>query len=590
MASDTATRKTDRRMLSGDAPPVDETVAADEPAAPKPMLRAGKDAGGADRRAAGESAAAPSRHVRRRGPFSPLTRRILAINALAPALLVGALLYLDQYRDGLVDARIDSLYTQGQLMAGALGESALNTPNDTPTLNTDTARQILRRLAAATDIRARLFDEKGELVGDSRVLLAAGRNVVLRVLPPPEQPSLGLRMAETAYNWIIDLFPESEDLPPYEERPDQEADDYQEVIYALGGDAASAVRAETDGVKIISVAVPVQGLHKVLGAVMLSMDSRDIDGQVRSERLNILKLFLMVLGVTALLSAFLAGTIGRPVRYLANAADRVRRLHGRRIAIPDFTGRRDEIGDLSGALRDMTAELYRRLDAIESFAADVAHELKNPLTSLRSAVETVERTNEPEKRRRLMQIIAEDVQRLDRLISDISDASRLDAELSRAESEPVDLTLLLKTVVDLYTEMAAADGPRFAFAPTAGAVTVPGLESRLGQVVRNLLDNAVSFSPKGGLISVAVWREGGVARFTVEDEGPGMPEEKLDAVFDRFYSERPQTEQFGKHSGLGLSISRQIVEAHGGRIRAENRYTPDGKIHGARFIVELPCD
>ncbi|HYM30350.1 MAG TPA: stimulus-sensing domain-containing protein, partial [Candidatus Cybelea sp.] len=258
--------------------------------------------------------AAPSRHVRRRGLFSPLTRRILAINALAPALLVGALLYIDQYRGGLIDARIDSLYTQGQLIAGALGESALANPEDTPTLATETARQILRRLAAATDTRARLFDEEGTLVGDSRVLLAAGRNVVSRVLPPPDKPGMGLKLAEAAYNWVINLFPSSEDLPVYEERPDQEGDDYQEVIYALGGDAASAVRLNGDGVKIISVAVPVQGLHKVLGAVLLSVDSRDIDSEVRNERLNVLKLFGIILAVTALLSAFLAGTIGRPVR------------------------------------------------------------------------------------------------------------------------------------------------------------------------------------------------------------------------------------------------------------------------------------
>lgn len=589
MASVIATRKIDRRLRRGDAPaPADARAADDDRVAPLTSVDEAVPASAEP--TPKESAAAPSQHLRRRGFFSPLTRRILAINALAPALLVGAFLYLDQYRAGLIDARIDSLYTQGQLIAGALGESALDTPADTPTMNNETARQILRRLAAATDTRARLFDEKGEMVGDSRVLLAAGRNVVLRVLPPPEQAGFGLRFAEAAYNWVIDLIPESEDLPPYEERPDQEADDYQEAIYALGGDAASAVRIQTDGLKIISVAVPVQGLHKVLGAVMLTMDSRDIDNQVRSERLNILKLFFMVLGVTALLSAFLAGTIGRPVRHLANAADRVRRLHGRRISIPDFTGRHDEIGDLSGALRDMTAELYRRLDAIEAFAADVAHELKNPLTSLRSAVETAERTTDPDKRRRLMQIVGEDVQRLDRLISDISDASRLDAELSRAESEPVDLALLLKTVVELYAEMADEDGPRFVYQPGEGDLTVPGLQSRLGQVVRNLLDNAISFSPKGGLISVAAARDGRLVRIIVEDEGPGMPEDKLDAIFDRFYSERPLAEQFGKHSGLGLSISRQIVEAHGGRIRAENRRAPDGTVAGARFIVELPRD
>jgi two-component system sensor histidine kinase ChvG len=534
--------------------------------------------------------AGPAEQVRRRGFLSPITRRILAINAIAPALLVGAVLYLDQYRAGLIDARVDSLYTQGQLIAGALGESALTAPGDTPTLNNDTARQILRRLADSADTRARLFDAEGNLIADSRVLQAAGRNVVSRVLPPPEQPGPGLRLAEAIYNWIIDLVPEREDLPLYDEGPEQEAADYQEAIYALGGDAASAVRLTSEGVKIISVAVPVQGLRKVLGALMLNTDSRDIDNQVRTERLIVLKLFCIVLGVTALLSAFLAGTIARPIHHLARAADRVRRLHGRRISIPDFTARRDEIGDLSGALSNMTESLYSRLDAIEAFAADVAHELKNPLTSLRSAVETVERTNDPEKRRRLMQIIADDVQRLDRLISDISNASRLDAELSRAVTEPVDLARLLGTVIDLHRETAELGGPRFELDLAPRELFVPGLESRLGQVVRNLLDNAMSFSPPGGTIRIALVQAGRMARISVEDAGPGIPADKLEAIFDRFYSERPVSEQFGKHSGLGLSISRQIVLAHGGRIRAENRQAPDGKISGARFIVELPVD
>ncbi|HYM31431.1 MAG TPA: stimulus-sensing domain-containing protein, partial [Candidatus Cybelea sp.] len=450
-------------------------------------------------------------------------------------------------------------------------------------------RQILRRLAAATDTRARLFDEEGTLVGDSRVLLAAGRNVVSRVLPPPDKPGMGLKLAEAAYNWVINLFPSSEDLPVYEERPDQEGDDYQEVIYALGGDAASAVRLNGDGVKIISVAVPVQGLHKVLGAVLLSVDSRDIDSEVRNERLNVLKLFGIILAVTALLSAFLAGTIGRPVRHLAQAADRVRRLRGRRVSIPDFTARRDEIGDLSGALRDMTDSLYRRMDAIEAFAADVAHEIKNPLTSLRSAVETVERTNDPDKRRRLMAIIIDDVRRLDRLISDISDASRLDAELSRAESEPMDMAPLLRAMVEIYGETAGDKGPRFELRldPSPNALVISGIESRIGQVVRNLLENAISFSPPGGTIRLSGKREYGHVSVAVEDEGPGVPENKLDAVFDRFYSERPTSETFGKHSGLGLSISRQIIEAHGGTIRAENRKDADGRILGARFVFEL---
>jgi len=311
-------------------------------------------------------------------------------------------------------------------------------------------------------------------------------------------------------------------------------------------------------------------------------------------RLEILKVFVIALGVTVLLSIYLAGTIGRPIRRLAAAAERVRRGHGRQVLIPDFTGRGDEIGELSGTFRDMTAALWQRMDAIERFAADVAHEIKNPLTSLRSAVETAARVDDPQKQRQLLRVVLEDVQRLDRLISDISDASRLDSELSRVELEPVLIGRMLHALVEVHRTTADEAAPRLmlslpgALGTPEGDLAVLGIEGRLVQVIRNLIANAVSFSPPAAAIHLAARREGEAVVITIEDQGPGIPEGKLGAIFERFYSERPAGEKFGTHSGLGLSISKQIVEAHRGSIRAENRHDGAGRTIGARFIVRLP--
>jgi two-component system sensor histidine kinase ChvG len=312
-------------------------------------------------------------------------------------------------------------------------------------------------------------------------------------------------------------------------------------------------------------------------------------------RFEILKIFGLSLGVTVLLSIFLAGTIAQPIRRLAAAAERVKSGHGRQMTIPDLTDRRDEIGDLSGALRDMTKALWQRMDAIEHFAADVAHEIKNPLTSLRSAVETAARVDDPAKQRKLLALVLEDVQRLDRLITDISDASRLDAELSRGELETVPIGRMLEALIEVYEATGGDGGPRFSlavsapFGTPAGDLPVVGIEGRLVQVFRNLIANAISFSPPGGAIRIVAERQADKVRVAIEDDGPGLPEGKLQAIFERFYSERPAGEKFGTHSGLGLSISKQIVDAHHGSIRAENRRDAEGRVVGARFIVILPA-
>jgi two-component system, OmpR family, sensor histidine kinase ChvG len=420
--------------------------------------------------------------------------------------------------------------------------------------------------------------------------------VQINELPPPDDASPPERLATSLYDWLVARLPGQRRYPAYREAAAQNAADYDEVGKALAGDIGSAVRSERSrgGLLMLSVAVPVQRYRQVLGAVLLSADSAEIDQAVRGVRFEILKVFLIALGVTVLLSIYLAGTIGRPIRRLAAAAERVRRGHGRQVLIPDFTSRGDEIGDLSGAFREMTGALWARMDAIEHFAADVAHEIKNPLTSLRSAVETAARVDDPQKQRRLLAVVLEDVQRLDRLITDISDASRLDAELSRVELEPVPIGRMLETLVDVHQETSDERAPRLMLSlpgpvgTPAGDLVVPGIESRLVQVFRNLIANALSFSPPGAALHIAALRQSGWVVITIEDEGPGIPDSKLEAIFERFYTERPAGEKFGTHSGLGLSISKQIVEAHRGTIRAENRRDPGGRVIGARFTVRLP--
>ena len=343
-------------------------------------------------------------------------------------------------------------------------------------------------------------------------------------------------------------------------------------------------------VKVGDAAVPIQRYKQVTGAILLSNNGEKVARGLLEVRLTILQVFVLSLLVTVLLSLYLAGTIARPIHRLALAAEQVRRGQGRGHTIPDLSKRKDEIGELSAALRDMTEALWQRMDAIEAFAADVAHEIKNPLTSLRSAVETVTLIKDPAQRDKLMAIIMDDINRLNRLISDISDASRLDAELSRAEAEPVSIRDLLQSIFDIYQSTRREEDAQMSLVLNADdPLQISGLERRLVQVIRNLGANALSFSPPEGTIILRGDRtEDGQVRISVEDEGPGIPENKLEAVFERFYSERPRDEKFGTHSGLGLSISKQIIEAHRGRIFAENLYAPNGEVRGARFCVVLP--
>ena len=531
------------------------------------------------------------RPPRRRRRFSTLTLRILAPNVVALGILAGGVFYLDQYRDGLLDERIASLQVQAEIMAGALGESAVVGPAGRRELDTALARNIVSRLVVPTRTRARVYGTGGRIIADSRELIAAGRLVMLRRLPPGDAGGTMSELFERAYDWLLPRLPQGDRFPPYVELPGQGGEAYREVGEALLGEVGGAIRSLNNGSLVLTVAVPVQPLRRVVGALMLSADSNDIEERVRQTRLAILQVFAVALAVTILLSVFLAGTIARPLQRLANAADRIRQWRGRRPEIPDLTRRQDEIGELSAVLGEMTHALYARMDAIETFAADVAHEIKNPLSSLRSALETAARSDEdPARRQQLLALMAADVRRLDRLISDITNASRIDAEMARAATEPVDLAALLRTIAELYEERLLPAGLRIDLdIPERQDFIVEGVSGRLGQVVDNLVSNAVSFSPHGGCIRLSLRRDGDMVELQVDDDGPGIQPGREEMIFERFHTQRPGGESFGQHSGLGLSICRQITDAHAGTIRAENRLDAFDAVQGARFVVRLPA-
>ncbi|WP_430471461.1 stimulus-sensing domain-containing protein [Thalassospira lucentensis] len=524
----------------------------------------------------------------RHGLFSPLTWRILAVNALALFVLVAGILYLGRYKQELIHSELEAMAVQAEMYAAALSTSAVSSGDDaTNQVKLEVAREMVRRLVGITGARTRLFAVNGNLIADSRNIKSFGAGTIqAEELPAPGDDDFFAEVMRNLTDGLLALFEGDQPLPLYVDPPVASAADYPEVRAALAGYSRGVVRVDGQGRRVLSVSVPVARFKQVLASVMMTKSGDTIETALHAVRLDILKIFVFAFGITVLLSIYLAGVITRPLNRLARAAERVRRSKNRQFAIPDLSDRNDEIGDLSTTLRDMTETLWDRMDAIERFAADVAHEIKNPLTSLRSAVETATRLKDPERQRRLMEIIAEDVQRLDRLISDISDYSRMDAELSRTESEEVDLRPLLQTMGELYN--ANPDGPRIKVAVPENLV-VPALESRLTQVFRNLISNAITFTPEGGEVRVRAWRDKNQAIITIEDDGPGIPPGKEEAIFNRFYTERPSTEKFGQHSGLGLSISKRIMSAHNGELSAQNRVLND-EVKGAVFTIRLPLD
>lgn len=539
--------------------------------------------------------------------FSSLTKRIIVLNLAGLLVLVVGILYLNQWRAGLIEARVQSLRVQGEIIAAAVAASA-TVDSDVISVNPDRLLQLqgdgtvsplsyydpslefpinpervaplLRNLITPTRTRARIYDQGGLMILDSDNIYARGE-VMRQMIETKQQDSFFLW---DWWNAVLSWVP-GDNFPPYQEYGVDEGNRYPEVASALSGAAADFVRVDGQGRLVVSVAVPVQRVRSVVGAILLSTAPGDIDAIVSQERWGILRIALIAAVVQIALSLALAGTIAGPMRRLSEAAERVQTAGNARAEMPDFTDRQDEIGHLSGAFRRMTDNLYNRIEAIERFAADVAHELKNPLTSLRSAVETLPLAKRAEDRERLNAIIQHDVRRLDRLITDISSASRLDAELARESAERVDVEKLADAMVSIQKDIAAGRGVRVELEKRSGKgpAIVMGHESRLAQVLANLIDNAVSFSPTDGVVRVALATDPEHITVTVSDEGPGITGD-FGKIFQRFYTDRPETESFGDHSGLGLSISKQIVDAHKGTIKAHNRDDRSGAV----FTVVLP--
>ena len=550
-----------------------------------------RDASVDDAQPAPPTPQAPARRGARPRVAFPLTARILAINVMALGVLVAGFFYLDHLQRDLMDARLDALAREATLLAAALGESAVAAGDASQAgLDRAAAETLVARLDLAPDTRAMLFDADGSLAVDSRQLPMAA--VQTAALPPPESDGGVLsRAADAAYEWITARLPPRTTVPLYVAPRDPRAADFPKVLSALEGSAGRAMHRTGDARLLALAAAPVQPFRRVRGALLLVADAEDVLESVRNARFTILQAFCIALGITVLLSLYFAGTIARPVRRLARAAERVRAGGGRKVTIPDFTARHDEIGRLSAALRDMTEALWVRMDAIERFAADVAHEVKNPLSSVLSAVDTARRVSDEEQRAKLLALIGEDVKRMDRLLSQIADASKIDTELARARLQPVDLRAMLTTLAEMLGAAAATNEDYATIRVEIegdGPFTVLGVEDRLAQVLQNLVGNARSFSPPSGTITLGLRRDGARITVSVEDEGPGVPAGMEEAIFRRFYTLRPEGEAFGAHSGLGLSIARQIADAHGGRLTCANRLGPAGAVIGARFRLELP--
>ncbi|WP_232492092.1 sensor histidine kinase [Novosphingobium kaempferiae] len=501
-----------------------------------------------------------------------LTARILAVNFIALALLAGSLFYIDSYRNELLAERYRLAKSEAEITADALADE-----------NPAGRLALIARIGPEQDLRLRLFDARGELAGDSFALARPA----YRLIDPASEPWFqdAARMLDRAMDFVLG----APEIPDYRDPTDTSARAWPEVGAALvGRETWISHKAAPDRTPIIIAATPV-GTDG--SALLVTRNARDITENVRMARQTLAIIVGGALGVSILLSLFLARTIVEPLRKLVRAAVRVRLGRDRSVVVPRLPDRRDEIGLLARAISDMSGALRQRIDAVESFAADVAHELKNPLTSLRSALETLERVDEPDLRGQLIGIAKDDVRRIDFLVSEIADASRIDAQLSRTTFEPVDMGGLVRALVGERDQRGVNGGSPIRVVQEPGAdaesdsLMVPGDAARLERVLQNLLDNAVSFSPPGGSIEIVLSRVDGRVKIAVADHGPGIPQASRERVFERFHSLRPSREEFGTHSGLGLAIARTIVEAHFGRLVATDR--TDGE-PGARLVISLP--
>jgi two-component system sensor histidine kinase ChvG len=496
-----------------------------------------------------------------------LRHRILAVNIFAVVILAGSLFYLDSFRSRLTQARVEQMASEATMIAHMLA--------DVPR---DRRHDLLVRLGQDSRVRLQLFVRDGLERADSWE--GAPPTYELRD-PSRERWSRDVaRALDNAFDAIVG----ASRPPPLRVPVPDRLEAWPEAQAALvRGHTVAALRRAPEGTPFVSAAAPVAGEERTV--LLLTANARDIRRVVRAERVTLGLVLLTTITLSVLLSLFLARTIARPLRILAHAAHRVRLGRDREVNVPLLPARRDEIGRLARALHDMTQALRDRIDATESFAADVTHELKNPLASLRSAVDSLERVEDAELRRRLLDVVRDDVNRLDRLIVEIAETSRLDAELSRALFEPVDLGRLIEGLLPAWDDRAGTGNVRLAFArPRKGTAMIMGDEARVARLIDNVVDNAISFSPEGGLVEIVAANAGGHVVVSVEDEGRGVPPEAREAIFRRFHSDRPD-EDFGRHSGLGLAIARAIASGHGATIEVGERH--DAR-PGARFVLRFP--
>jgi two-component system, OmpR family, sensor histidine kinase ChvG len=545
-----------------------------------------------------------------------LLRRILISNLMGFFILLGGILYLGWFHTWLIDAKLDALKTQGKIIADAIAANAtvvrehiVLDPNklpDTPdapqqyaddglaalelSIHPEDVTPILRKLIQPTNTRARVYARDGTLIVDTARSLAQW--TALRHEPNDK------RKPQTQNVWtMLTRYFFKEPIPVYQEIGSGNGLAYKEVRVALQGEERSMLLLNKKGEQIVSMALPIRRFKNVQGVLLLSTLPGQIDKILREERTVILVLATIALLASVVTSLLLARTVAGPMRRLSAAADQVSRNIAAPQQLPELADRTDEVGQMAGAFQAMTAALYKRIEASEKFAADVAHELKNPLTAARSTAESLGFAKTDEERDQLIEQIQMELKRLNRLITDVSNASRLDAELARKEMRTIDVATMLRNVVMIFRDIIGGDSRRIELSiapePYSGAYFIVGDEGRLGQVLTNLFDNAISFSPEGGTVTVRARTSGPFVEILVEDQGPGIPDDRLEIVFDRFYSDRPATDQSrGKNSGLGLSISREIAHSHGGQIVAENRYEagagPGTQPAGACFVIRLP--
>ncbi|AHM03895.1 Sensor histidine kinase ChvG [Roseibacterium elongatum DSM 19469] len=524
---------------------------------------------------------------------SPLARKIIMFNLLSIVVLVAGVMYLTPFRDSLVQQRERALAVEAQLLADVVEASLpANAPANLLTGDGIDADLVLSRIGVAQGVEIYIFDPNGTLVTSTRQTPGAPARPVRGLEVQTDDPLVITEFLNVTWNALSRLFGATQMDPPR-----QASVEFAQSLVAPALEGVTILRRGAGaGGTSYAAATPVEGAGGTLGVLVVTTAAGEIDQLVRVEREQLLQMFVVALLVSIGLSLVLASTIANPLSDLAAAAElgrdkNARKMSPTRVRIPDLTGRPDEIGRLSGALRGMVSALYDRIDANEQFAADVSHEIKNPLASLRSAVGTMRVARTDEQRNRLLEVIEHDVQRLDRLVSDISNASRLDSELVKEEEEEFNLVHTLENLSQYHSEEAGKKGVDFITDLPADPIVISGLEGRLAQVFVNLLGNAISFCEEGDAVRLWTRRRENRVLVVVEDTGPGIPEEALTKVFNRFYSERPVS-QFGNHSGLGLAISKQIVEAHGGVIWAENIRPTDfdatSEPLGARFVVGLP--